>query len=1464
MVVSVDRYMKLMIHGMKKFLCWIALAMFIPMTAHADKGWIDLTSQYITNYTFDGNTNQGWTFSWQRGNCNNRVDAMEFWNSTFDIHQNLMNLSAGHYKLSVQSYFRCKDNQNGYQDYLNGTENVTGYLYAGNKTFSEKKLVSVYSQSFTENIEGGCWGYGSGDWWNQSYVYFPNNMESGTRAFKDGYYWNELEFDHDGGDLIIGLKNDEFISNNWCLFDNFKIEYYGEVILATGLTVTPSMLNLLVGEEYQLISTITPENATYKTLAWSSSNENIATVNDEGFITTKDEGNVRITARTTDGSNKVAHVMVRVTSNQATEESLIINEIMASNVDEWISPAFNFDGWIELYNPTDEMVGINNFYFSDSPSDLKKWRAPANMGTIPPHGYRLVWFDSGTLHRKNTSFKLDEDGGTIYISNSYGKLIAQQDYPSGMERVSYARTTDGGDEWSNTSNPTPGKSNNTSTFALAQLGKPVVDQPSQLFSGMLNVNVEIPAGCTLRYTTDGTLPTLTNGETSRTGQFTVSYTSSYRFRLFADDYLASPVTSRSYIYYDRDYSLPIVSVISDPRFLFDDSIGVYVRGVNGRPGNGQSSKCNWNMDWERPVNFSYITLEEGMVINQDVNLEMCGGWSRAWTPHSFKLKGSKELGGNKNLEYPFFANKPYIRNRTLQIRNGGNNNNDRLKDGALQSIVLTSGIDVDGQSFRPVHEFINGDYVGMLNVREPNNKHYVYANYGWDDDEIDLFEISPDSFYVQKCGTDESYQQLLSLSADAANSETYEEIKQLLDIDEYIAYMALEFYLGGSDWTRNNVKAFRYRDGGKYRFVMFDLDGSFSNGSNVFNWFFGMEYNYTFDVLYPSNERITTDNTLVTLFRQLLQNDEFKKKFIDTYCIVGGSVFYPKRCNEVIDSLVAICSPAMALEGRSGNVSSTGNSLKNSLNGRNNTMISALKNYSLFDLYQVSSQQAVLSSDVDDARIEVNGIEIPTGYFNGQLFGPVKLKAVAPAGYSFQGWVTGSANQKTIFNKGSVWYYYDYGSLDGNIWFASDYSMSNWSSGNAPLGYKLNGVSTTISYGNDSRNKYPTSYYRKTFILDEKPASNAQFTLNYAVDDGFVIYVNGTEVSRYNMPSGNITFNTYSSTYADDVPFEGSISIPAHLLRKGNNVIAVEVHNCSAGSSDIYWDAQLTGTVSSGNENYYSTDAEINMPTGNFQLMASYKSLTETQRNEEGICPVRINEVSGSNSIFINEYGKKNDWIELYNTTDEPIDVEGMYLTDNLDKPQKYKISKEQTNASTIIPPHGYLLVWCDKLATTNQALHASFKISDDGGVIALSASDNSWTDTLYYGLHDGNTTIGRYPDGSNDIYVLTTPTIEKHNLMTSYAQKTNQESLDIKGATIASSNGFRIRYGNETLILKSEDTDVAHVEIYTASGQIIMTTVVSLRGGVGNVNVADLPSGFYVARAIDGNGNRVGCKFMK
>ncbi len=1441
-------YLNMKHHLLVTMTCAAMYAVALP--ASADKQWIDITDQYVSNPGFDGNSLTGWTYEATAGGRGAACEAMEFWNGTFNIHQTVTGLQQGRYRLSVNAYFRCQDNDNGYSTYLNGNENITGLMYAGSH---EQKLVSVYSWSSSSSFSTGTWSPG----WVSPKVWFPNSMESGTEAFSQGAYMNEMEFDHEGGDLVIGLKNETFNYNNWCLFDNFKLEYYGEVTPVTSIALTPDGGTLVVGETRQLTATVTPADATIRKLDWTSSNTDVATVDQNGRVTTLDEGEVTITAMATDGSDVVAEATFTVEHNKATAGSIIINEVMSANVDQFVSPAFNFDGWVELYNPTDKAVELSGLYFSDDDTNLRQWYTPNTIGTVPAHGYKTVWFDSNGINTNQATFKLSLDGGSLYISNANGEILAEATYPEAMERISYARTTDGGDTWGLTATPTPGASNSMAEFASEQLEAPTADTDSRLFTNPFEVHVTIPAGATLRYTQDGTLPTLANGETSEDGIFPVSTTTSLRFRLFESGKLASTVTTRSYIYKDKEYALPIVSVVTDPTFLYDDSLGVYVRGTNGRPGNGQSTACNWNMDWERPANLSWITTDNEMGINQDVDFQMCGGWSRAYTPHSFKLKGSKEYGGNKNLDYPFFTAKPYIRNRTLQIRNGGNDTQCRIKDAALQTIIQTSGVDIDGQSYQPVHEFINGQYIGVLNVREPNNKHYVYANYGWDDDMIDQFEMSPDSGYVQMCGNDEAFNTWYSLSANAADEATYEEINKLVDIDEYVNYMAMEFYLGGTDWPQNNIKGFRQSPEGRFRFVTFDLDGALSS-NNAINSFMSRQ-TWTFDQLYgcPIN-RITAEIKLVTIFKNMLQNDTFKKRFIDTYCLMGGSVFEANRCSEIIDSLTAIAGPQMALNNES--PYSTSDWMKKSLANRLSTATNALCNYSGMGLNASDAQTATLSSSVPGASLYVNGIEVPAGYFNGHLFAPVTLKAEAPAGYTFRGWKDKNASMRAIFKTGALWNYYDQGSLDGADWTSVDYQKTEWKSGYSPLGYGKDGLKTTISYGSDANNKRPTYYFRHNIYLSDDPTASDAFKLEYKVDDGFIVYVNGTEAGRYNMTESG--YNAYSTTYAVGNPDSGTMELSASLFKKGNNVIAVEVHNNSASSSDIYWDATLYTTMGSSNSSsYYSTDPEIEMPTGQFNLIADYAPMDDALN--KGITPVRINEISAANDIFVNDYGKKGDWVELYNTTSEPIDVEGMYLTDNLKKLQKCQLTKGESTATTVIPARGYLVVWCDK-RDNKRELHASFKLADDGGAVALSAADMSWTDSLSYPAHDAYHTVGRYTDGGNDIYLMSHPTIGKKNILSSYNEfVAHQTPTGIEHNTVTSHSKMTMNYASGQLFLHGRDAK-ATVEIFTLGGQKVATVVVNMNSGLGFVPTSTLQAGCYVAKAISEAGNTATCKFAK
>ena len=1033
---------------------------------------------------------------------------------------------------------------------------------------------------------------------------------------------------------------------------------------------------------------------------------------------------------------------------------------MASNTGEVMSPAFNFDSWIEVYNPGATDVNLGGMFLSIDASNPYQWQMPSNMGSVPAKGFKVIWLGSNEIKSNQAPFKLDCDGGTIILSDKNGEVITKQNFPEAMSRTAYARKTDGGDEWGWTSTPTPEATNTTAVFAKERLKAPVVNQGSQLFKTSLSIKVDIPEGTTLRYTTDGSVPTSSSAVSTR-GQFTISKTTNYVFRLFQDGYLPSVPVTRSYIKTSDSYTIPVVSIVGNQKYFTDDMWGIDVVGKNGITGNGrENDPANWNQDWERPVNFSFLSSEGEMLFNQDVNIAVSGGWTRQISPRSMKLKSNKIFDGQNRFDFSFFPQKPYIRNKQLVLRNGGNdywNNSARFMDGALETIIQRSGIDLDCQSYVPIIEYVNGELRGVLNMREPNNDKYAYANFGYDDEELDAFENKE-----FKNGNDEAYKRLINLSEDVNGPGVYEEIRTLLDIDEFANYMAVEFYLGNDDWPDNNIKAYRSQKDGRFRFVCFDLDYAFNP------W--GRTISSSLSTYSKGEDRVE----MIVLFLNLLKHEGFRKQFIDTFCLVAGSVFEMERANSIVDELLADVKPMTDLMKQkrmdSGhNPDRSANQIKNELSNRLSRMISALQQASAMKLSGVKKHAVTLGADIVGANLYINDLQVPYAYFNGQLFAPVKIEAKAPAGYTFAGWKQKATATNQIVKLSDTWKYYDKGEAPAN-WRTTGFNDSSWSSGTAPLGYGMTGVKTKVSYGSDAENKYPTTYFRKNIKLSSTPTRSDVFLLNYQVDDGFVVYVNGQEAGRYNMPSGNITFNSYSSSYAESTPLTGTLNISSSLFKSGDNVIAVEIHNNKASSSDQFWAGEIYTTMGSTSGEFFSTEPVINLSSSDntVSLIASFTPLSDEERAAQGMTPVRINEVSAQNSIYVNDLFKRNDWLELYNTTASPIDVEGMYLTNSPKNPKKYKITKGDTQAKTIIPAYGHLIIWCDNGEPESQ-LHANFKLDNNQGDLMLTAADESWSDQFTYTRHNGDQTVGRYPDGAAEVFVMNIPTIEKTNIKTSY-----------------------------------------------------------------------------------------------
>ncbi|HEV8660616.1 MAG TPA: glycosyl hydrolase family 18 protein [Thermoanaerobaculia bacterium] len=166
----------------------------------------------------------------------------------------------------------------------------------------------------------------------------------------------------------------------------------------------------------------------------------------------------------------------------------------------------------------------------------------------------------------------------------------------------------------------------------------------------------------------------------------------------------------------------------------------------------------------------------------------------------------------------------------------------------------------------------------------------------------------------------------------------------------------------------------------------------------------------------------------------------------------------------------------------------------------------------------------------------------------------------------------------TLISFGSVWKYLDNGSDQGTAWRSSSFADTAWKSGAAQLGYGDGDEKTVVSYGPSSSSKYITTYFRQTFSVAD-PAAFQSLLLRLIRDDGAVVYINGTEVWRSNMPAGTIGYKTLSATGIagsdESKIFENTVS--SSVLVPGTNVIAVEIHQDLGGSSDISLDMEMIG-----------------------------------------------------------------------------------------------------------------------------------------------------------------------------------------------------------------------------------------------------------------------------------------------
>ncbi|MGE8534030.1 alkaline phosphatase PhoX [Chryseobacterium sp. JV274] len=199
---------------------------------------------------------------------------------------------------------------------------------------------------------------------------------------------------------------------------------------------------------------------------------------------------------------------------------------------------------------------------------------------------------------------------------------------------------------------------------------------------------------------------------------------------------------------------------------------------------------------------------------------------------------------------------------------------------------------------------------------------------------------------------------------------------------------------------------------------------------------------------------------------------------------------------------------------------------------------------------------------------------------------------------------SGIQAQTLIFNKNASWSYKDNNQAQPAGWNAQAFDISTWAVGNGPLGYG-DPVTTTINSG------LTTAYFAKDFTVDLSTLSDTM-ELGVMRDDGIIVYLNGEEVVRDNMPAGAVTFNTFSSTTIDGAAESvyNIFSIPKSKFVNGVNRFSIELHNRSTTSSDLRIDA------------YLKTTANTTIPvTCNGTHISCFTSIVPTAQTDKLIIP---------------------------------------------------------------------------------------------------------------------------------------------------------------------------------------------------------------------------------------------------